>query len=102
VAVVLEQQTELQPTDIMTGTGAYTDINFGLSRLLGYRFSPRLADAGGARFWRIDPDADYGPLDKIAKQRANMTLIAEQWDDMLRLSQAIPIRGLLSNLLYGF
>ena len=48
--VVLEQQTELQPTKIMTDTGAYSDVIFGLFRLLGYRFSPRLADVGGTRF----------------------------------------------------
>ena len=47
LAVVLEQQTELQPTQIMTDTGAYSDVIFGLFRLLGYRFSPRLADIGG-------------------------------------------------------
>jgi TnpA family transposase len=23
------------------------------------RFCPRLADIGGTRFWRIDPQADY-------------------------------------------
>ena len=40
LAVVLEQQTELQPTQIMTDTGAYSDVVFGLFRLLGYRFSP--------------------------------------------------------------
>jgi hypothetical protein len=28
--VVLEQQTELHPTEIMTDTGAYTDVVFGL------------------------------------------------------------------------
>jgi hypothetical protein len=55
LAVVLEQQTELKPTQIMTDTGAYSDVVFGLFRLLGYRFSPRLADIGGTRFWRIDP-----------------------------------------------
>jgi len=58
LAVVLEQQTELQPTRIMTDTGAYSDVVFGLFRLLGYRFSPRLADIGGTRFWRVDPQAD--------------------------------------------
>ncbi|EGY28335.1 Transposase, partial [Candidatus Regiella insecticola 5.15] len=36
LAVVLEQQTELQPTHIMTDTGAYSDVVFGLFRLLGY------------------------------------------------------------------
>jgi TnpA family transposase len=37
LAVVLEQQTELKPTQIMTDTGAYSDVVFGLFRLLGYR-----------------------------------------------------------------
>lgn len=68
LAVVLEQQTELQPIKIMTDTGAYSDVVFGLFRLLGYRFSPRPADIGGTRFWRIDPDADYGPFNEIARQ----------------------------------
>jgi TnpA family transposase len=62
LAVVLEQETDLQPTQIMTDTGAYSDIVFGLFRLLGYRFSPRLADIGGTRLWRIDPQADYGAV----------------------------------------
>src|SRR5216684_3112143 len=62
LAVVLEQQTELQPTQIMTDTGAYSDVVFGLFRLLGYRFSPRLADNATAkskdlpRIDRISPD----------------------------------------------
>ena len=72
LAVVLEQQTELQPTQIMTDMGAYSDVVFGLFRLLGYRFSPRLADIGGTRFWRIDPKADYGQLNWIARQRVNL------------------------------
>ncbi len=58
LALVLEQQTELEPQEIMTDTGAYTDVVFGLFWLLGYRFSPRIADIGGARYWRIDPPAD--------------------------------------------
>ena len=40
LAVVLEQQTELRPTKIMTDTGAYSDVVFGLFRLLGYRSGP--------------------------------------------------------------
>ena len=43
VALVLEQETELEPTEIMTDTGAYTDVIFGIFWLLGYQFSPRLA-----------------------------------------------------------
>jgi len=104
--VILEQQTELQPTQIMTDTGAYSDVVFGLFRLLGYRFSPRLADIGGARFWRIDAQADYGELNAIAKQRASMALIGAHWDDMLRLSGSlklgrVPAIGIMRMLQVG-
>jgi TnpA family transposase len=91
LAVVLEQQTELQPIQIMTDTGAYSDVVFGLFRLLGYRFSPRLADIGGTRFWRIDPQADYGELNAIARQRINLQLIASHWDDLLRLAGSLKL-----------
>ena len=40
LAVVLEQQTELKPTQIMTDTGAYSDVVFGLFRLLGLPLQP--------------------------------------------------------------
>ena len=90
LAVNLEQPTELNPIEIMTDTGAYTDIVFGLFCLLGYRFSPRIADIGGARYWRIDPAAHYGCLNGIARHRINTKLIAEHWDDLLRLAGEYP------------
>ena len=55
---------------------------FGLFWLLGYRFSPRIANIGRAPYWRIDPSADYGPLNDIAAHRINAKLIAEHWDDL--------------------
>jgi TnpA family transposase len=103
LAVVLEQQTELQPTQIMTDTGAYSDVVFGLFRLLGYRFSPRLADIGGSRFWRIDPDADYSELNALARQRVNLDRITPHWDDVLRLVGSlklglVPAMGIMRTL----
>lgn len=86
LAVVLEQQTDLQPTQIMTDT---SDIVFGLFRLLGYRFSPRLADIGGTRFWRIDPQADYGLLNTVSTHHLSLQKIAPHWDDMLRLTGSL-------------
>ena len=91
LGLVLEQPTELAPVEIMTDTGAYTDVVFGLFALLGYRFSPRLADIGGARFWRVDPAADYGALDGIARHRINTGLIARHWDDLLRLGGSLQL-----------
>ncbi|MFZ0255470.1 MAG: Tn3 family transposase, partial [Gammaproteobacteria bacterium] len=106
LAVVLEQQTELQPTQIMTDTGAYSDVVFGLFRLLGYRFSPRLADIGGTRFWRIDPQADYGAFNAVAKSRVRTALIAQHWDDLLRMAGSlklgkVPATGIMRILQMG-
>ena len=91
LSVVLEQQTELQPTEIMSNTGAYTDTIFRIFHLLGYQFSPRLADIGGARFWRVDGKADYGILDELAANRINIKRIAEPWDDLLRLAGSLKL-----------
>lgn len=53
--------------------------------------SPRIADIGGARYWRIDPTADYGPLNGIARHRINTRLIAESWEDILRLAGSLKL-----------
>ncbi|MBP9681710.1 MAG: Tn3 family transposase [Bacteriovorax sp.] len=106
LGVVLEQQTELQPVRIMTDTGAYSDVVFGLFRLLGYRFSPRLADTGGARFWRIEPLADYGKLNVLAKNNINLNRVTPHWDDVLRLLSSlklgrVPATGIMRTLQVG-
>ena len=46
---LLEQTTCLEPREIMTDTAGYSDLVFGLFWLLGYQFSPRLADIGETR-----------------------------------------------------
>jgi len=67
----------------MTDSGAYSDVVFGLFRLLGFRFCPGLADIGGTRFWRVDPNADYGELNVLARQHVHLDRIAPHWDDVL-------------------
>lgn len=73
----------------MTDTAGYSDLVFGLFWLLGFRFSPRLADLGGARLWRMDRSADYGPLNGVARQRIKSKLIAANWDDQLRVAGSL-------------
>jgi TnpA family transposase len=91
LSLLLGQQTPLQPTEIMTDTGAYADIIFGLLWLLGYQFSPRISDVGGARFWRIDRSAEYGPLQRLARHKVNTRLIEAQWDELLRLAGSLTL-----------
>ena len=92
---LLEQQTSLRPRELMTDTSGYSDLVFGLFWLLGYQFSPRLADAGEARFWRLDQQADYGILDNLARQTVRVELIEQNWDDMLRVAGSLK-RGTVS------
>jgi TnpA family transposase len=86
---LLEHQTQLRPVEVMTDTAGVSDVVFGLFWLLGYQFSPRLADIGETRFWRLDPTADYGVLNTIARSRVNTDLIRRNWDDILRVAGSL-------------
>jgi len=103
---LLEQTTTLRPHEIMTDTAGYSDLIFGLFGLLGYQFSPRLADIGESRFWRMDVDADYGVLNGLARQRIRTDLIRRHWKDMLRVAGslkwgAVNATALIQTLQHG-
>ncbi len=88
---LLEQQTGLNPTEIMTDTAGVSDMVFGLFWLLGYQFSPRLADAGEAVLWRVNQAADYGALNDLARGQVSTHGIAQHWDDMLRVAGSLKL-----------
>ena len=73
--------------------GGYSDIVFGLFWLLGFQFSPRLAELGETRFWRIDPKANYGVLNGLARHRVKTALIIQHWDDLLRVAGSLKWGG---------
>jgi TnpA family transposase len=86
VDVVLRQQGGTVPDQIITDTGSYSDIVFGLLHLLGRTYRPQLANLPDQRLWRIDTAADYGPLDKAARGRIDTGRIASHWEDMCRIA----------------
>ncbi|WP_171879279.1 Tn3 family transposase, partial [Klebsiella quasipneumoniae] len=88
---LLEQQTGLNPVEIMTDTAGTSDIIFGLFWLLGYQFSPRLADAGESVFWRADKAANYGALDKLARGCVDLSKIESHWDEMMRVAGSLKL-----------
>ena len=75
----------------MVDTTGTSDLVFGLFWLLGYQFSPRLADAGESVFWRIDKEADYGVLNDLARSAAHPQKIHQHWDDMLRTGGSLKL-----------
>jgi TnpA family transposase len=86
---LLSVNADYRPEMVVTDTAGYSDMVFGLFRLLGYQFSPRLADLSDTRFWRIDRQADYGPLNAVARSRVNLVKISEAWTDMLRVAGSL-------------
>lgn len=58
---------------------------------LSVQFSPRLANFGELRFYRIDCKANYGELNRIAKHHINLEKIRRHWDDLLRLCGSITL-----------
>jgi TnpA family transposase len=87
--VLHDQDAGVRPELIMTDTGSYSDLVFGLVVLTGRRYAPRLADLPDQRFWRIDPAADYGPLSPLIRGRVDPVRIARHWGDLLRLAGSI-------------
>ncbi len=88
---LLEQQTGLNPVEIMTDTAGASDMVFGLFWLLGYQFSPRLADAGDSVFWRVNKEANYGVLNDLARSCANPQKIEHHWEDMMRIAGSLKL-----------
>lgn len=88
---LLEQTSPLNPSQIMTDTGGYSDIIFGLFALLGYQFSPRIKDSGSSRLWRMNKEADYGPLDSLSQNKINTKLIVKHWDEILNVVSSLRL-----------
>jgi len=58
---------------------------------VGFQFSPRLADIGESRFWRLDRTANHGALNGLASHRINPKLITQNWDDFLRVAGSLKM-----------
>jgi TnpA family transposase len=86
-----DQQTSLDIREIMTDTAGASEIIFALFWLLGYQFSPRLADVGGARFWRINSKADYGVLNDISNHKVSESSMRKHWEDILRVAVSLKL-----------
>ncbi|GAA2702488.1 Tn3 family transposase [Nonomuraea recticatena] len=61
IDVLFRRDGGQRPDIIVTDTGSYSDVVFGLVHLLGMQYRPALADLPDQKGWRIQ-DAHYGPL----------------------------------------
>ncbi len=77
------------PEIIVSDTGSYSDVVFGLLELLGISYRPALADLPDQKGWRFKADADYGPLSTFARGRIDTAKISRNWEDILRVVASI-------------
>jgi TnpA family transposase len=92
---ILNNETELrirEHTSDTSDTHGATDQLFGICALLGIKFMPRLKDLADQVLYRIDRDADYGPLNPVLRGVTNLDLIAEQYDQLVRIVASLKDR----------
>lgn len=83
----------VKPEMVATDNASYSDIMFGLFRILGYNFSSRFKDLDDQRFWRAQmdsvPTGGYGPLEGLARNKVNLKKTETHWEDMLRVAGSL-------------
>jgi len=53
---------------------------------------PRLADLKDQQLYKMDRNAVYGALDALLSNTANVNLIREQWDQLVRVAASLRQR----------
>ena len=74
-----------RPEVFISDTGSYSDMVFGLLKLLGVAYRPELADLPDQKLWRFEVHADYGPLDIAARGKIDLSRIRRHWPDIPRI-----------------
>ncbi|MEV0106750.1 Tn3 family transposase [Nocardia sp. NPDC050799] len=102
---ILGNATDLPITEHATDTHGVTLVNFGLFDLLGMQLSPRIRDLGRITLYRPGPrgeaDSRFPYAGPLMTRKANLELIAEHWDDLLRLAGSLKFGHATASLLVG-
>jgi len=89
---LLENETVLRPREHYTDTHGFTEQLFGLCYLLGFCFMPRLKDLKDQQLYRVDRSSSVGELASIFRSTVDVTLIREQWDQLVRVAASLRNR----------
>jgi len=89
---LLENNTILKIREHTTDTHGYTEIIFALCYLLGYYFMPRIRDLKDQQLYRVNKNADYGVFTPLLNKTADLEIVEEQWDAMIRVALSLKKR----------
>jgi TnpA family transposase len=88
---LLDNNTILRPKEHMVDQHGFTDQLFGLCHLLGYTLMPRLP-VHKQQLYKPDPTKSYGHLDAVMHGTADVALLQEQWDQLIRVAASLRNR----------
>jgi TnpA family transposase len=90
---LLNLDSGIKPQMVATDNASYSDMVFGVFKILGYSFAPRFRDLADQRFWRAEmpgqAPSDYGQLEAIARNRVRLDKITTWWPDLLRVAGSL-------------
>ena len=86
--VMLNPDHGRRPEIVTSDSAGYSDLVFGLYRICGMQYAPRLADLTDTR-WRTIQAADYGALSDLARHRVQLERIRQHWPQMLRIGGSL-------------
>jgi TnpA family transposase len=102
---ILGNATDIPITEHATDTHGVTLVNFGLFDLLGMQLSPRIRDLGKITLYRTGSRAQIEALfphtGPLLTRKLNLDLIAEHYDDLLRLAGSLKFGHATASLLVG-
>jgi TnpA family transposase len=86
---LMHHESSIDIREHYTDTAGAIDQVFGLCHLLGFRFAPRIRDLADRRLYIVGARAAYKALDPIIGGTINLGVIAENWEEILRLAASI-------------
>ena len=102
---ILGNATDIPITEHATDTHGVTLVNFALFDLLGLQLSPRIRDLGKITLNRMGSraqvEADYPNAGPLLTRKLNTELIAEHYEDLLRLAGSLKFGHATASLLVG-
>ena len=88
---LLDNKTILRPKEHLVDQHGFTDQLFGLCHRLGYTVMPRLP-VHTQQLYKPDPTKPYGHLDAVMHGTADLALLPEQWDPLIRVAASLRNR----------
>ena len=89
---LLENNTILKIREHTTDTHGFTENIFALCHLLGFYFMPRIRDLKDQQLYRVDRLVDYGVFTPLLTKTADLNIVEEQWEEMIRVALSLKQR----------